>query len=113
MKNHFNNAAGGFDYKSTYHKKKNYSLWEDNLCHNDWHKTGKWSSTTTTLHKGFGGIVFDTIIEHYNDEPHVPRINPATARANEIVNKAIAEAIAESAAPARPTFFSRLLGRKP
>ena len=114
MKNHFNHAASGFDYKNTYRKKKAYCAWEYADQDHNWHNTNKWSSTTTTLHKGFGDVIYKTIVEKYDhDTPTAPVINPATARATEIVNTAFAEAIAESNTPARTTFFSRLLGRKP
>jgi hypothetical protein len=116
MRNHFNSAANGYRYIKKQNRKNNYSVWEENVRENHWHKTSKWSCTTSWPQQGFGGTLYKIIIEEYDYDrltPPAPRVNPATVRATEIVNNAFAEALAESTATTRPSFFSRLLGRKP
>lgn len=116
MKDHFNNASG-FNYKSSYRNRKNADLWEYSRLRNNYKKNSydTWSSTVTTYHKGFDDLVYKTIREAFDPAtfvPPPPAVNPNTARATEIVNKAFAEALAESTAAAPPSLFHRLFGKR-
>lgn len=118
MKKHFNDSAYGYkcrkeDYLDTWqYRSKN----TNNKLNNIWY-----SSSTTTNHKGFGDVTYQSTREldlaiHVAEaaaKAHAKKAAARTQLATDAVNKACAEALAEHASPPAPSLFSRLLGRKP
>lgn len=115
MKDHFNKASGGFSYKNYHRKHSDTYLWEFRRLENYKKNLNTWSSTVTTHHKGFDDVIYKTIREAFDPAtfaPPPPVVNPNTARATAIVNKAFAEALAESTATAQPSLLHRLFGKR-
>ena len=125
MKNHFNDAAYGYKCR----KQDYLDTWQIHTKNTNHKLNSIWySSSTTTNHKGFGGVQYqvtrdpdfaiyiaETAAKALAEKVLAEKAQTA-ARAQlaaDAVNKACAEALAEHASPRAPSFFSRLLGRKP
>ena len=122
MKDHFNKASQ-WNYKTYHRKRVEDMMWEHTInSRYSKHARDTWSSTTiyrkgayapdrhhAELHAHILDAIGKLTVRKSREDLRAER---AARLAADAVNKACAEALAESAA-SRPSLFSRLLGRKP